>query len=1489
MMFKRIFMIICLVICLFSIASVCAGEANDTAIASADVMELSQGDNIETDDLTTQEVDSPSALTDNGGVVLQTNDNGTFSDLQDKINATEEWGTVNLTNDYNYGESEKEISITKAITINGNGFTINGMEKSRIFNIEASGNIVLSNITFLNGNSDLGGAVIFNNDVSDVVIDNCRFIDNYAAKNGGALYFNGTFKNSAITNTEFISNAASKNGGAVYVLNSSAENLFENLTFADNRAQDKDGGAINFHWELIKTGFTNVTFSNNRAGSSGGAINTDQNVNDNNKYVNVDFISNSASKGGAINGYGQSHGNSFSGCSFENNSASASGGAIYYARNIQYTVFENSSFVKNTAKTGNGGTIYTNMAFRFNRFSNDSFINNTAAVNGGSVYVYDKFTDNSIENSEFISNVASSNGGAVYTRGSSSANVFENMTFSSNRANKADGGAINFHGETSKTSFTNVTFFNNTAGSSGGAINTDNNVNNDNKYVNVDFISNSASKGGALNGYGQSKGNSFEGCSFENNSASSDGGAIYYKGNIQSNVFENTSFITNTARAGNGGAIFAYRAASSNKFNKSLFINNGAAVNGGALYVNATFTDNSVENSEFKNNTAAKNGGAVYISGASSENTFENSTFSDNVARDKDGGAINFHMEMSETSFTNLTFFNNRAGSGGGAINTDHNVNNYNKYVSVDFISNSASKGGALNGYGQSRGNSFEGCSFENNSASSDGGAIYYKGNIISNAFENSTFTGNTAGNNGGAMFAYRDCVSNSFDNALFIDNSAAINAGAVYCLGSMTSNVFCDSEFRNNSALGMDGGSINVISNLKNTSFNGVTFKDNTACGNGGAINVDGIVNNTTFTGAVFINNNASKDGAAFSFQNADAFAAVNGIFINNTGDSVIKIYESTPDSIIRDSIFLNNDAAKVQVNSGSIKLTDNWFGNNATNYNETPDVGSADIVSWLFLNATADPSEVGIYKSSRITFRLYSYDGTTVSDYDASKMNIVLDLTPTKGELNQSTALIGEEVSYAVKELGNGSVNARFETASYVISLKNIDDRIPTAINVTNSTIELKVLDEVDSGASLTPGDAGNLTYSSSNPSVAVVENGKIKAVSEGNATITVSFAGNLNYKPAENRTIMVTVTLKDASVNVTKTYYELFIGENDTIVATAVPEDLKVNFTTDDYDIISVDDNGRIIAVGEGNAVIFVSVGDNVVYKYDYVAVNVTVRKVIPEINISDVSGTFGETLNVTVTVAGGNASGNVALKVDGVEMGTAALQSGAANFTLSGIDAGSHVMEVIYSGDGYYSNATANKTFKVNKLSTKLLANGITAVFNVNKDLVISLNDANGDAVIGAKVIIALGGKTSTLTTDDSGKVKLTIKNLSPKTYIAKAQFKGNTNYKASAKSIKVNVIKATPKFVAKAKAFKLADKTKKYVVILKDNKNKVMKGKMVYIRVNGVTYSAKTNSKGQATFKLTKLTKAGTFNSGLTFKGDAYYKKAYRAVKIVVKK
>ena len=187
----------------------------------------------------------------------------------------------------------------------------------------------------------------------------------------------------------------------------------------------------------------------------------------------------------------------------------------------------------------------------------------------------------------------------------------------------------------------------------------------------------------------------------------------------------------------------------------------------------------------------------------------------------------------------------------------------------------------------------------------------------------------------------------------------------------------------------------------------------------------------------------------------------------------------------------------------------------------------------------------------------------------------------------------------------------------------------------------------------------------------------------------------------------------------------------------------------------------------------------------------------------------------------------------------------------------------------------------------KKDTNLTASGITTTYNVNKNLVITLKDSAGKALSGLKITVDLNGAKN-YTTDSNGQVKIAVGKLVPKTYTAKISFAGNDKYAKSNTTAKVTVKKASPKITAKAKTFKFEDETKKYTVTLKDNKGNALKNKKVTLKVNGKTYTAKTNNKGVATFKLTKLTKKGTYSAVITYAGDKYYKKVTKKAKVTVK-
>ena len=269
--------------------------------------------------------------------------------------------------------------------------------------------------------------------------------------------------------------------------------------------------------------------------------------------------------------------------------------------------------------------------------------------------------------------------------------------------------------------------------------------------------------------------------------------------------------------------------------------------------------------------------------------------------------------------------------------------------------------------------------------------------------------------------------------------------------------------------------------------------------------------------------------------------------------------------------------------------------------------------------------------------------------------------------------------------------------------------------------------------------------------------------------------------------------------------------------------------------------------------------------------------------------DFAGTHwvGDDVLINVTV-GQPINGTVKLIVGGVSY-CIDVKDGLGAFTVRNLASGTYNVKAVFMANENYSEFSSNPaTLEVKKIKTQLTAGAITATYNIDKQLVITLKDSKGNALSGLSIKILINGKTKSLTTDKNGQVKVSTNGLAPKVYTASISFGGNAKYDKSTKSVKVTVKKAGPKLTAAKKTFKKSLKTKSYTVTLKTNNNKVMKGIKLTLKVNGKTYSAKTNSKGQATFKITNLKKNGTFKAVVKYAGNACYNAKTVNTKIIVK-
>ena len=254
---KKGLFILCLLVCaLFTISSISASD-----LAESDMDELTAADDTQ-------------VIEENNDEIIGESDNGTFQALQDKINNAE-GSTITLENDYEYDDfnNGNGIYITRELTIDGRGHKIDGKSASKIFIV--TGNVVLKNITFMNGktegmdasNPPYGGAIY--NKEGNLTIINCVF-KNCTATSGGAICNNMNCSIISCNFTECTGNSggAINNGGNINVVSC-------NFTCCEST---QHGGAF-YATSTSESSISSSNFISCIATRNGGAIYNNEHIN----------------------------------------------------------------------------------------------------------------------------------------------------------------------------------------------------------------------------------------------------------------------------------------------------------------------------------------------------------------------------------------------------------------------------------------------------------------------------------------------------------------------------------------------------------------------------------------------------------------------------------------------------------------------------------------------------------------------------------------------------------------------------------------------------------------------------------------------------------------------------------------------------------------------------------------------------------------------------------------------------------------------------------------------------------------------------------------------------------------------------------------------------------------------------------------------------------------------------------------------------------
>ena len=366
--------------------------------------------------------------------------------------------------------------------------------------------------------------------------------------------------------------------------------------------------------------------------------------------------------------------------------------------------------------------------------------------------------------------------------------------------------------------------------------------------------------------------------------------------------------------------------------------------------------------------------------------------------------------------------------------------------------------------------------------------------------------------------------------------------------------------------------------------------------------------------------------------------------------------------------------------------------------------------------LSATIYPSNAG---NKEVTWKTSNY---SIASVDANGL---------------VTAKTGGTVTITATSKENSNITA---TCSITIT------QLPEKVTLSRSSLSLSEIGNTETlTANVTPVTATNktITWSSDNTSVATVSNGVVTAKNYGIANIT---ATTTNGKTA---TCVVKVGVGATSISINTTSLTLKIGDTSSLNATVEPTNAyskDVTWSSSNENVVTVDANGNLTAVGKGTSYITVRpVANTNLYK----RCTVTVVQPVTSITASDMTIVKGSGEYVSFSVSPSTANNTtVSYSIDDTSIATVNTTSGR----VTGVNVGTTYL-TITAKDGYGASKRIAIHVKQNVESVSLNKSTLTLVEGASETLIATVVPENAYN----KEIVWSTYNSDIATVDQNGKV------------------------------------------------------------------------------------------------------------------------------------